>query len=74
LPTSHEEPATSGEAYDNVTLTLESIQALFSVIHDANQDTHTGSVAYLGESLCEELHRRVDVFYEMAKGAPREEG
>jgi hypothetical protein len=72
----HDVPEHPTDHYDNITLLLGCARALFEVISDAAEDEPgvkrgqpaVSTVAYLGGHLCNEIERRVDVFYESVTG------
>jgi hypothetical protein len=68
FPISYPKPTTLNQCCDNVTLLLEHLKALLDVIWLTDQgETSPSLVASLGGNLCEELERRIKVFYEMAR-------
>ena len=60
---SHKAPKNDTDCYDNASIVIEHIEAIFGAIWTAHTNEFTGSLAVLGEELCSELRQRLDVLY-----------
>ena len=65
---SYEDPQTLEQYYDNLTLLLGYVKALFSVLMEATegQSDDISYTAHLREELCKDLHDRAEALYKFA--------